>query len=545
MDAASPTSPAKKALTKKAPTKKAPTKKAPTKKQARKPAKRSAKTAAPPRKPAKRATAPKPATPEAPPPPRSAAFFDLDRTLLAGASGPILGEALRHVGLLPPQRSGLEDLAFRIFDTIGETLPAMLLSRQGARVAKGWSISLVQRAADLAAEPLAAAVLPYAHHLLDHHRAEGRLLVMATTTPVDLVEPLAELLGFDAVVATRYGRDDEHYDGTIDGDFVWGREKAKAVAEWAGRHGIDLDLSYAYSDSYYDTPLLSLVGHPTVVNPDPRMWAMATLRRWPVVHLDVPAGVPKLLGLEPQRAAMALAQPQLLPFVRFDLAGLQRIPLHGPAVLVANHRSYFDPLAVGYLLARRGRTVRFLGKKEVFDAPVLGDLASALGGIRVERGSGSEEPLKAAEEALHAGEMVAIMPQGTIPRGPAFFDPVLQGRWGAARLAQATGAPVVPVGIWGTEKVWPRSSKVPNLTNVLDPPKVRIRVGHAVPLGGRDLDEDTRAIMDAIADLLPPEARRRRTPTREELAATYPDGKVPDDVHAAAVHEADRRPGTD
>jgi putative phosphoserine phosphatase/1-acylglycerol-3-phosphate O-acyltransferase len=519
---------AKKATAKKATAKKATAKKATAKKAT-----------------AKKATA-KNATPEtARTQPASAAFFDLDRTLLAGASGPILGEALRHVGLLPPQRSAIEDLAFRIFDTIGETLPAMLLSRQGARVAKGWSLALVEKAAELAAEPLAAAVLPYAHHLLDGHREEGRMLVMATTTPVDLIRPLAERLGFDAVVATRYGRDGQHYDGTIDGDFVWGRDKAKAVAEWAGRHGIDLDLSYAYSDSYYDTPLLSLVGHPTVVNPDPRMWAVATLRRWPVIHLDVPAGVPKLLGVEPQRAAMAFAQPQLLPFVRFDLAGLQRIPLHGPAVLVANHRSYFDPLAVGYLLARRGRAVRFLGKKEVFDAPVLGDLAAALGGIRVERGSGSDEPLRAAEDALHAGEMVAIMPEGTIPRGPAFFDPVLHGRWGAARLARATGAPVIPVGIWGTEKVWPRSSKIPNLTNLLDPPTVRIRVGHAVPLAGRDLDEDTRSIMDALVELLPREARRHHSPSTEELAATYPDGKVPDDVQAAARHESERRPGTD
>ena len=227
---------------------------------------------------------------------------------------------------------------------------------------------------------------------------------------------------------------------------------------------------------------------------------------------------------------MAFAQPQLLPFVRFDLAGLERIPLHGPAVLVANHRSYFDPLAVGLPAGRRGRPVRFLGKKEVFDAPVLGDLAAALGGIRVERGSGSDEPLRAAEDALHAGEMVAIMPQGTIPRGPAFFDPELHGRWGATELARATGAPVIPVGIWGTEDVWPRSSKIPNVTNVLYPPTVRIRVGHGVPLAGHDLDEDTRSIMYAIVDLLPPEAASTPAPSAEELASTYPDGKVPDDV---------------
>ena len=88
-------------------------------------------------------------------------------------------------------------------------------------------------------------------------------------------------------------------------------------------------------------------------------------------------------------------------------------------------------------IARSGRTVRFLGKKEVFDAPVVGQLATAMGGIRVDRGTGSDEPLQAAADALAGGEVVAIMPQGTIPRGPAFFDPELKGRWGAARLAAA------------------------------------------------------------------------------------------------------------
>ena len=534
----------KKAPAKKAPAKKAPAKKAPAKKKSavKRPAssKAAVRDAAPTE--VTRSEAP---TPVKQRPSASAAIFDLDRTLLAGASGPILGEALRHVGLLSSERSGLESIAFRIFDTIGETLPTMLLSRQGARVAKGWSLELVKLAAELAAEPLAAAVLPYAHQLLEEHRSEGRMLVMATTTPVDLIAPLAKALGFDAVVATRYGRDGDRYDGTIDGEFVWGRDKAKAVAEWAAHNGVDLNVSYAYSDSYYDSPLLSIVGHPVAVNPDPRMHALAIVRRWPVLHLDVPAGVPKLFGLEPQRAVMVFAQPQLLPYVRFDIAGLQRIPLHGQAILVANHRSYFDSVAVGYLLARRGRAVRFLGKKEVFDAPLVGDLVTAMGGIRVERGSGSEEPLKEAESALHAGEMVAIMPEGTIPRGPAFFDPVLHGRWGAARLAQATGAPVIPVGMWGTEKVWPRSAKVPNVTNVLRPPKVRIRVGLPVALGGEDLDADTRAIMDAIVELLPPEAQRRNDPSPEELAATYPDGKVPEDVNEAARHEAERRPGTD
>ena len=75
---------------------------------------------------------------------------------------------------------------------------------------------------------------------------------------------------------------------------------------------------------------------------------------------------------------------------------MEHIPEDGPAIIVGNHRSYFDPLAMALALAKRGRPVRFLGKKEVFDAPVVGQLAKAMGGIRVERGTGSDEPLAAA-----------------------------------------------------------------------------------------------------------------------------------------------------
>ncbi|HNH97257.1 MAG TPA: HAD-IB family hydrolase, partial [Microthrixaceae bacterium] len=206
---------------------------------------------------------------------RAAAIFDLDRTLLIGASGPILSEALRRAGVVSGSTQGIESVMFKVFDLIGETYPSMLVSRQGARVARGWPVDAVREAARWAAEPLADAVLPYARQLIDEHRAAGRLLVMATTTPADLIRPLADRLGFDDVVATRYGTEDGRYDGTIDGEFVWGRGKARAVSQWVLDNDVDLLASYAYSDSWYDTPLLSIVGHPTVVNPDPRMLGMA------------------------------------------------------------------------------------------------------------------------------------------------------------------------------------------------------------------------------------------------------------------------------
>ena len=207
--------------------------------------------------------------------PRGAAFFDLDRTLLAGASGEVFSRAMREAGLVSRSIPG-EGLVYKLFNTVGETMPSMALARQGARLAKGRSQRVVQQAASGVAEALAAMVQPLAAPLFEEHRAAGRPVVMATTTPYDLVKPLADLLGLDDVVATRYGVNaDGTYDGTIDGPFVWSTGKLAAVTEWAQRHGIELAESFAYSDSVYDTPLLAAVGNPFVVNPDPRMVLMA------------------------------------------------------------------------------------------------------------------------------------------------------------------------------------------------------------------------------------------------------------------------------
>ena len=131
------------------------------------------------------------------------------------------------------------------------------------------------------------------------------------------------------------------------------------------------------------------------------------------------------------------------------------------------------------------------------------------------------------------------MPQGTIPRGHAFFEPDLQGRWGAAKLAALSKAPIIPIGLWGTEKVWPRSSRLPKLS-LTNRPLVTATVGPAVDLKYRSPDADTKKIMKALSALLPPEARVRRTPTPEELALTYPAG-----YHGDPEAELDRRPGTD
>jgi putative phosphoserine phosphatase / 1-acylglycerol-3-phosphate O-acyltransferase len=452
-----------------------------------------------------------------------AAFFDLDRTVLAGASGPVLARHLRARGLGPRREPPGATSLVRLFDLTGETWLTMQLARATVRASRGWAEADLLAAAGDAGDELAAAAQPHLRDVLDGHRGAGRTLVLASSSPDQLIRPLATRLGFDSVVATRWEVVDGLCTGRIEGPFVWGRGKRDAVRAWAAASGVSMRESWAYSDSYFDAPLLDAVGHAVAVNPDPRLALLASLRRWPVRFLDAPEGVVRIAGLEAQDVLRRIAHPLTLsPFAQLDVRGLEHLPTSGPVILCSNHRSYFDPLVVGLVSLRAGRRPRFLAKKELFEAPVVREALRSLGVIRVDRGSGSEEPLLEAARALRGGELVAVFPQGTIPRGPAFFEPELQGRHGAARLAAMTGAPVVPLALWGTEQVWPRSARAPRVRADAQP-TVSVRMGAPFVVDGAP-DEATARIMAAIGDLLPPEARARRTPTDGELRATHPAG---------------------
>ncbi len=452
-----------------------------------------------------------------------AVFVDLDRTLIRSASGPVFHGAMEAEGVLSPgRRLPGDSLLYGFYNRFGESVPFIGLARAAAAVMRGRSVEATRRAGKRAVEPLVELVQPWALEVLAGHRAAGLPLVMATTSPLDLVTPLADTLGFDAVIATRYAQREGRYTGRLDGPFVWGVGKRTAVRRWAREHGVGMEASHAYSDSFFDLPLLRAVGHPHPINADPRLYASAVAQRWSRENWDRPPGIPSLIGYEPYHMARLLFRPQAFPYARFVIRGVDNIPPTGPVLLASNHRSYFDVAALGVVAARLGRPVRFLAKQEVFDAPVVGPLARVLGGIPVERGSGSSDPMYRAAAALRAGEVVIVLPQGTIPRGEAFFDPVLTGRTGVARLAAETGAPVIPIGLWGTENVWPRAAKAPTVTALVHPPRVMVTVGPPVALDGDDAVADTAVLMSAIVDLLPPAAREQRIPTSADLDRTRP-----------------------
>jgi putative phosphoserine phosphatase / 1-acylglycerol-3-phosphate O-acyltransferase len=441
----------------------------------------------------------------------------------------VFAKALESLGVATPNIPG-QSIVLKLYDLVGETRAGMELAKAAASKSAGLRRTDVSKAASGAVAELLSKVQPHVHKLLDEHRVAGDLLVLATTSPHDLVEPFARALGFDAVVATRYAESNGQYTGGVDGGFVWGEGKLAAVSAWAEANQVSLGDSAAYSDSYFDSPLLGAVGRPNAINPDLRLLAQAVLKGWNVRWLDVPSGVPKLLGAEPLDILRRTLRPEFIPYARFAFEGVSNIPKKGPVIIATNHRSYFDPLAIAFLLAKAGRNGRFIAKKEVVDAPIVGQIVKLAGTIRVERGSGSEQPLLEAAAALDGGECVVIFPQGTIPRGEAFFDPKLSGRGGVARLAAMTGAAVVPVGVWGTERVWPRNAKVPNVANVTKPPLVTLKAGKPVKnlkaksgqAGNKVIGADVTKVMEAIMDQLPSEARKKQQVTEAELAKTRP-----------------------
>jgi putative phosphoserine phosphatase / 1-acylglycerol-3-phosphate O-acyltransferase len=464
---------------------------------------------------------------------RAAAIVDVDRTLLTGRPGRILRDALHHAGVIAPPGP-----LRPVVDVAATAFLSTQLSLLAVHAGRGWPDAAVREAATTAAEAVVDDAAPYLRPLLDDHRSSGARVLLVSAAPPPVAEPLGGLLGAEDVVATTWAAGRGPL-APIQGPLVWARAKADAGAAWLRAARVAPRSAHAYADNFFAGPLLASVGHATAVDPDARLAALARTMGWPFRHLDVPDGVVKVAGRELQEWFRPFAQVEAMPNARIEIEGLEHVPGRGGAILAFNHRSYFDAAVMSLVAAQAGRAVRGLGKKEVLDAPVLGPLARAVGTIRVDRGTGSDEPLEAAAQALRAGEAVMIAPQGTIPRGPAFFEPELRGRWGVARLAAMTRAPVIPIALWGTERVWPRNARLPRI-DPLRRPRVSVRIGPPVALTYDDQDTDTKRIMSAIMDLLPPEARERRTPTDEDIRRTYPPGYRGD-----PDRETERRPGRD
>ena len=162
--------------------------------------------------------------------------------------------------------------------------------------------------------------------------------------------------------------------------------------------------------------------------------------------------------MEPMYAvARALLLPFLWLFFRWKLIGAEKIPKKGPVIVACNHISYFDPLCHAYMIDRSGRKCRFFAKSELWKNPFLRFVLTHAHQIPVERGSGESGPVEKAIEWIGKGELVVIYPEATITTNPDLTP--MQGKTGVGRVALATGAPVVPIAVWGSHWVRPKKRK--------------------------------------------------------------------------------------
>jgi HAD superfamily hydrolase (TIGR01490 family) len=237
---------------------------------------------------------------------QGAAFFDLDRTVVAKSSALAFGRPFYRDGLIKRSdviKAAYAQLAFRIG---GADEAAMARTRDYlAQLCQGWPVEQVRQ---VVTEALDELIHPYIYaealELIEEHQAAGRDVVLVSASGEEIVRPIGELLGVADVIATRMGVADGRYTGKIE-FYAAGAGKVEAVREMAATRGYDLAESYAYSDSATDLPLLAAVGHPTTVNPDRALRRAALERGWPVRELRHP--VPLRRRLRSKRAVPVAA----------------------------------------------------------------------------------------------------------------------------------------------------------------------------------------------------------------------------------------------
>lgn len=218
---------------------------------------------------------------------RGAAFFDLDRTLIAGSSSFQFGRAAYKAGLLPRRamvRDIYEHFLFRLRGSTDASTDAV--KQRVGKMLAGTRVRDLQRLSG----PVLGGVLPRLYpQMLEvayAHQDAGRPIFICTAAAQELAELLAIVLTFDGAVGSVAEVVDGVYTGREGGPFNYREGKAQAIRELAAREDIDLQASYAYSDSESDLPMLRLVGHPVAVNPDKELARVAREEGWEIMRFE-------------------------------------------------------------------------------------------------------------------------------------------------------------------------------------------------------------------------------------------------------------------
>jgi HAD superfamily hydrolase (TIGR01490 family) len=218
---------------------------------------------------------------------RTAAFFDMDHTVIVGNTGRIYLRDMRHRGELG-RRDALRLAAVMVRYKLALVDMERVMRAVFKELAGTREDVLTERCRALYDREIAALVSPKALEVIEEHRSAGHRLVLLTAQTPYLAGPLAAFAHFDALLCTRLETKNGLFTGDVVGPICYGNGKRVLGTTWAAENGVHLESSYFYTDSYTDLPMLEAVGHPRVTNPDPRLWVTARRRGWPVEKFGRP-----------------------------------------------------------------------------------------------------------------------------------------------------------------------------------------------------------------------------------------------------------------
>jgi len=400
--------------------------------------------------------------------PKIGAFFDVDRTILAGFSAISFFRERLVSGRMSPRELGESFLGSLSF-ALGRTGFSGLMTAATAAYRGTAESVLIDLGEEVFEKHLAAEIYPESRALVRAHQDRGHTVALVSSATRYQVAPLARDLGVEHVLCTELEVEDGVFTGRVEHPTCFGEGKLMAAQRLAESHDVDLDQSYFYSDSKDDLPLLDAVGRPRPLNPDRGLAQVAKERAWPVrrfhsrgtpdaidIYRSVLAygstfaaaaaglGVGLLNASRRDGVNMAAAVwgdlSTTLGGIDLRVEGEEHLWSHRPAVFIFNHQSGLDaPLMVR--LVRRDLTG--IGKKELQRNPLFGPIFWAAGMVFIDRADTRKaiEAMQPAVDALREGRSLIIAPEGTrtpTPRPRRF-------KKGAFHVAMQAGVPIVPV----------------------------------------------------------------------------------------------------
>ncbi len=241
-------------------------------------------------------------------PANAAAFFDLDKTILAKSSSLAFAKPLYEGGLIGRTDVLKSAYAQLVYLTSGADHDQMERMRVYlSELCRGWDVEQVKA---VVAQTLDEIVDPIVYHealkLIAEHKAAGHDVIIISSSGTEIVEPIGARLGVDKAIGTQMQVEDGTYTGEIL-FYAYGPGKAGAMRALAAEQGYDLSQSYAYSDSYTDLPMLEVVGHPFAVNPDDQLRRVARERVWPVLEFERPVAMRNAVATKQKAGAAGAA----------------------------------------------------------------------------------------------------------------------------------------------------------------------------------------------------------------------------------------------